>query len=72
MKNIKLSMNELTLKEIGRVGRLLSNSGYKENHDFRINFFENNGELIIMNESLCKELKALSKLKLSDLKKCKE
>lgn len=65
MAKDKYSAENLTLKDLGRIERLMEKSGYENNKDYRVNYFENKGEVFFINEKLIKEIRSLMKLKKS-------
>jgi len=65
-KFYKKNLSHLTVKEIGSISEFLEKSGYKNNSDYRINYFNHDAELIIVNKKLEKSFKSLLKINDND------
>lgn len=57
-----IRVTHLKEKHISRIDSLLKKAGYKENLDYKFNYFSGKVELSISNETLYQELKAISKI----------
>lgn len=55
-------MVNLKEKHIQNIDNFLKKAGYKENVDYRFNYFSGKTELAINNDTLLKELKSILKL----------
>jgi Tfp pilus assembly pilus retraction ATPase PilT len=58
----KKNLSHMTLKQIGKVSDFLASTEFKNNTDYRINYFENRAELTITSKKLEKLVRTFLKI----------
>ena len=65
----QINLDLLRLKEIAVLEKLINKLGYKNISDYKINYYNHNTELIVINRDLHRDLKIIRRTKYTKINK---